>query len=135
MSIKNAQITLGATGITVNGGAAVTLGVLSTSESSMKAYLAVNGVTPLTRTELTFTGKSPKKNVTSIGGYTQGRSAVFITRPLTKADASITRNSAKVELNFDVETSDAERLAMKLLVCQSIMDSDFDAFHTNQAID
>lgn len=134
MAIRTASILVGASA-SFTGGTATSLALLSASDTSLRGYVASSGVTPLTRTEVTFQAKTPKTNQLSLNGYTQGRSSVTITVPKTLANLKVTRNTARVEFGFDVETTDAERLALKVLTCQLTMDGDFDAFYANQAVD
>ncbi len=134
MGIRTASIALGAT-FAPTGGTATSVVLINQDASNAKAFVAAPGVTPLTRTELTFASSTSKPNSSSPGGFTQGRASVKVTTPKVLANAARTLNSARVEISIDPETSAADLIALKSILINVINDSDFDQLWLNQSLD
>lgn len=134
MSIKTALVALGST-FTPTGGTSTAIVPLNTSNADITAFVGTSGVIASTRTEITFSGKTPKASSSGPGGYTQGRSSVLVKQPKVLANAARTINTASVSLAIDPETTAAEVAALKSLLINLINDADFDQFWQNQAVD
>lgn len=134
MSIRNSSVAVGAT-YSPTGGTATSLVLLNSDASSTKAFIGTSGVTPLTRSELSFTGKPAKVSPSAPGGFTQGRASVKIVVPKVLANTNRTLNSCAFELSVDPETTAAEVSALKLAMVNFILDADFDQLWLNQSTD
>lgn len=134
MSIRNASVPVGAT-FSPTGGTATSLVLLSGDSATSRAFVGTSGVTPLTRTELTFSSKLPKVSPSAPGGFTQGRASVKITVPKVLANLNRTLNSATLEIALDPETTSTDLAAIKSLLVNLIVDVDFDQLWLNQSID
>lgn len=134
MSIRNASIPLGAT-YTPTGGTATPLMLLSANNTEVKTFVATTGVTPLTRTEVSFFGKPPKVSASAPGGFTQGRSGFTVSQPKVLTNLKRTLNTAGVTFNIDPETTEAEANALKSLLLTLINDTDFVQLFLNQSVD
>ena len=86
------------------------------------------------QTEIRFAVKEPKVNSGAPNGYTQQRNIVSVLKPLALDNGNSTVNSAKVEIACDPETTDAEKLNLRVTLCQLIMDSDFVDFWDKQSL-
>lgn len=134
MGIRTASIALGAT-FSPTGGTATSLVLMSNGNDEATAFIAAAGVTPLTRTDLTFQAKPSKVSASAPGGFTQGRASAKLTVPKVLANLKRTLNSAKVEMSIDPETTPAELAAIKSNLTNLINDSDFDQLWLNQSLD
>lgn len=130
MSIENSSIPVGAT-ITPTGGTATDL-LMLTNEGSAKVYLD-DGTEFIARTELEFKTSTARAKESAPNGYTQPRSDVIIKEPLALDNGNRTVNTIRVEQSTDVETTDAERLALRMKACLVILGADFLAFWDDQA--
>lgn len=134
MSIRTASIPVGAT-FAPTGGTATSLVLLNSDAKETKAFIGTTGVTPLTRSELTFVGKPPKVSSSAPGGFTQGRASVKITVPKVLANLARTLNSAEFSIAIDPETTAAEVDAIKSAMINLIIDADFSQLWLNQSTD
>ncbi len=134
MTIRNSSVALGAT-FSPTGGTATSLVALGGDTTTTKTFVGTTGVTPLTRTEISFTGKLAKPSETAPGGFTQGRASLKLTVPKVLANTNRTLNSASVEIALDPETTSVELTAIKSLLINLLNDSDFDQLWLNQSID
>lgn len=134
MGIRNASIALGAT-FSPTGGAATSLVLMSNGSGQATAFIAAAGVTPLTRTDLTFQAKPSKVAASAPGGFTQGRSSVKLTVPKVLANLKRTLNSASIEISIDPETTAVELAAIKSNLINILNDADFDQLWLNQSLD
>lgn len=76
-----------------------------------------------TKRSITFTKTAPKVEPSAPNGYTQVRTKEVIKIPLLLDNGKYTVNTVKVEVAYDVETSDAERLELRSLAAQSLINS------------
>lgn len=125
MSIAGSSILKDGT-IATTGGTASALTSLGDSLTEHKAYL--DGTDFLSRSEVSFSVKSPKVSVSAPNGYTQQRCVAIIKTPLVLDNGNTTINTFKIEFSSDVETTDAEKETLRVFAGQLIADSDFDDF-------
>lgn len=130
MSLKDASIMTAPTSFTVNGGSALAFSELYSSGE--KVTIGVSADTDL-RLRRTMDAHiyQPKPNSGAPNGYTQGRAKVVFKSPLLLDNGAITVNTVKVEVAFDVETTDAERTELCDIGGQIFIDSDFRALLKN----
>lgn len=131
MTILAAQV-LESTTPGYTGGTPATLVKLGGDLTSHTAYFG--GTSYSDRNDLTFTVKAPKPNATSPGGFTQGRSVVFIKVPRTLANGDKTSDTIKIEMSKDVETVAADSLEMRRVIAQVLTESGWTAFWDNQSV-
>lgn len=134
MSIRLASIPVGAT-FSPTGGTATSLVLLSSDSSSAKAFIGSSGVTPLTRTEIQFSGKPARTASGTPGGFTQGRASAKVVVPKTLANLARTLNTGTIEISIDPETTAAELVALKSALVNLLTDADFDQLWLNQSLD
>lgn len=134
MSIRLASVPVGAT-FAPSGGTATSLVMLSSDSNSASAFVGTTGVTPLTRSEISFVGKPPRVSKTAPGGFTQGRASAVVSQPKVLANLARTLNTAGVYFNIDPETTDAELTALKSLLVNLILDADLAQLWLNQSVD
>lgn len=126
MSLANASVLTGPT-ITASGGTA--LGLSSLGQNGNRVSLVATADTDFrTRRTMDFTAKAPNSNVAAPNGYTQARPSVLIKAPITLANGKLTVNTLRIEMAYDVETSQAQIAALMELGAQSLFDSDFVSF-------
>lgn len=82
----------------------------------------------IAQTSMSFANKDPKVSLSAPNGYTQARRSVKILEPLLLDNGNYTTNSATIILSVDPETTDAEKLSLRVLAAQAIHDSDLDDF-------
>lgn len=134
MSLTNASLQTGATGITVTAGSALALSLVAAAPG--KAELAALTDSQIARRSVSLSATEGQLYPQAQTGYTQNRRNAIVRTPVSKtppgaASAVTTLNTAKIQLAFDVQSTDAEVLELKMLACQAIMDSDFDGFWRN----
>lgn len=123
MSLINASLLTGAT-LSASGGTALPLASLG--QSGNKVTLVPTADTDFrTRRSFDVTVKSPSPNSAGPNGYTQARPSVVVKQPIVLANGKTTVNTARVELAYDVETSQAQIDALMLLAAQVLFDADF----------
>lgn len=134
MSIRLASLPVGAT-FAPSGGTATNLVLLSSDAANATAFIGTAGVTPLTRTEISFSAKTPKVSPNAPGGFTQGRSSAIIRKPKVLANLKRTINTGKVEFSIDPETTQAEFDSIKSDLVNLIVDADLAQLWINQSLD
>jgi len=97
----------GATTVAASGGTDVTL--VSLGIQGNKNPLIFSTDTNLaTRRLAEFSVKQPAVSTSAPGGYTQARNTILVKFPKTLSNGSITVNTAKMELAYDPQTTQAE---------------------------
>lgn len=133
MSLNNASVLSGATYVAPTGGSALAFESLGVRNNTNEIFATAD--TDLrTRRSIVCTVKDPKVSASAPNGYTQARRTATFKSPLSLDNGNVTVNTAKVEFAFDVETTEAELDEMKLILCQAIMDSDFDNFYADGSL-
>lgn len=131
MSILGASV-LESTTPGYTGGTSAPLTSLGQDLTAHSAYYGGTGYSD--RNDLSFTVKSPKVNAASPGGYTQGRSVLFVKVPRTLANGDKTFDTLRVELAKDSETSAADSLEMRRVIAQILTESSWVPFWDNQSV-
>lgn len=132
MSLTNASVLVGPT-ITASGGTALALSSLG--QNGNRVSLVATADTDFrTRRTMDLTAKTPNSNVSSPNGYTQARPSVLIKAPIVLANGKTTVNTLRIEMAYDVETSQAQIGALMELGAQSLFDSDFTSFWKSLAL-
>lgn len=123
-------MTIASSTVLVDGTVAITAGtstVLETSEvigGSHNVFLD-DGSDLIDLTTATFTVTKHKPQASAPGGYTQARRKVKVRIPRTLANGNRTVDTFDIAMSTDPETTDAERLTMRVLACGILTDSDF----------
>nr|URG16483.1 MAG: coat protein [Leviviridae sp.] len=137
MSIRTASIAKSATGISVTGGTATALSVLTSASNSLRTMLS-DATNLLDRVVMEFSVKEPSRNNGSPGGMTQSRNKVVVTLPFTKTvNGVLISNPTKVtiEVSCDVEATVAQKLEARLVGAQLLADTDFAGFFNSSSLD
>lgn len=124
MSLKDASVMTAPTSFTVNGGSALAFTEVQSAGNKVIIGVAADTDLRLRRT-IEATVHSPKPNNGSPNGYTQARTKTVYKAPLLLDNGQITINTVKVEVAFDVESTDAERTELCDIGAQIFTDSDF----------
>lgn len=133
MSLSNASVLSGAT-MSPSGGTALAFESQGSTLATNK--LIVTADTDLrTRREISATIKEPRVQASAPNGYTQARSILVFKAPLSLDNGNITVNTLRIELAFDVETTDAEKDELLVLGSQFLNDSDFTGFFKNLVVE
>lgn len=132
MSLNNASILADATE-SFTGGTALAFSSLGPREHGNVLY-ALDDSDIRTRRELAINVVLAKPRSTAPNGYTQSRSSVTGKVPLSLDNGNVTVNTIKIEVSCDVETTDAEKLALRQLGMQMLSDSDFTELWDNQSV-
>jgi len=133
MSLNNAVLKQNATSIDVTGGTDLTFASLGSPGDKNTIY-AVDDPDVRTRRDVICSSNIARVKADAPNGYTQSRRSVFIKVPLTLDNGKVTVNTFKGELSTDVETTDAEKLEIRQLAAQVMIDSDFIEFWDNGAL-
>lgn len=72
-----------------------------------------------------FTVQDHKPQASAPGGYTQARRKIRVNFPRTLANGNRTVDTFDIVMSTDPETTDAERLTMRVLACSFLHESDF----------
>lgn len=132
MAINNGSILLDGT-VSASGGTATTL--LSKGENGETHKVLLNdGAAFVSQKTIDFSVKEPRVSSGAPSGYTQARNVVLVKFPKILADGSRTVNTARIEFATDINTTDAERLTMRSLAAQLLVDSDITSFWNAQSL-
>lgn len=131
MSIANSSILKDGI-VAATGGTAVTLYSLGDTLSNHDVYFDGNDFR--TRSSASFAVKAPKVKVDAPNGYTQARSSVVISIPLTLANGLVTTQKIEISLSTDVESVDADKNTLLSYAAQVLTDPDYANFWYAQAI-
>lgn len=126
MALANATLVTGAT-ISVTGGSTMTLAPSGKEVPEGIELIDVNAADYRTRTSVTCRSKTPAYN-SGTQQYSKGRNFVTVIQPKILADLSTVFPTARIELDFHPEQTAAERLEMRKLLAQTLVDSDFETF-------
>ncbi len=132
-------MSLNAGTILVDGTPSVTGGT-STAFASKGATLNKHnlflddGAILLDQVELQVTTKEAKVQASAPNGYTQARVIAKLLYPLNLDNGARTVNTITLEMATDVETTDAEKLSMRVAACQLLFDSDFTELWDNLSV-
>ena len=128
--INNASVPVGTT-YTPSGGTATSFKTKSNRDNHI-AYLD-DGSELIDQVTAEFSVKEAKVLESAPNGYSQARNSVFVRNPLALDNGGRTMNTGSVSLNCDIETTDAEKLAILELLAHFILDSDFAEFWLEQS--
>lgn len=132
MAINGGSVLLDGT-VSATGGTATSL--LSKGENGETHKVLLNdGAAFVSQKTVDFTVKEPRVSASSPSGYTQARSIVLLKVPKILADGSRTVNTLRIEFAGDINTTDAERLTMRSLGAQFLVDSDLTSFWNAQSL-
>lgn len=132
MSIESSSIAIGTT-LGVTGGTATTMIPKGTTLTQSSCILN-DGAAFKDQITLDFQTKDPKVSSNAPAGYTQGRASVVIAIPKTLANSNVTKNTIRIEMSCDSETTDAERSELREIAAQVIFDTDFDQFWNDLSV-
>ena len=133
MSLINASVLSGATYVAPTGGSALAFAGRGAQNGSHVLYESA-ATDARTQKSIVCSVKDAKVSAGAPNGYTQNRATLTYKEPLTLDNANITVNTMQCNLAVDVETTAAEMLEMKNLMCQFIMDTDFTEFWNNRSL-
>lgn len=123
----------GATSVAATGGTDVTL--VSLGIQGNKNTLAFSTDTNLaTRRLAEFSVKAPQVQASAVGGYTQARNTILVKFPKTLANGNITINTAKVEVAYDPQTTQAEVESYCEQISQMVGTTAFMSFQKDQSL-
>jgi hypothetical protein len=132
MPLASNNVDIG-TAISATGGTATSF--LGKGSSLDKRFLSLDDGSVLKdETTYSFGIKRPKVSAGAPGGYTQARNTLFIQMPKTLANGEVTKNSLRVELSADPETTDSEKVDILAQAAQMMFETAFRPYWTNQDI-
>lgn len=76
----------------------------------------------------------PKADASTPGGYTQARTDLVLSVPKVLANGKTTFNSVKIQIAYDVETTDAEKAELEAMGAQLFIDSELQSARRNQTL-
>lgn len=126
MALSNATLIAGAT-ITTTGG--TTLNFAPSSQISLDGIELINTDEAdfRIRKRITCRSKSPSYN-SAANLWSKGKNFVTLIAPKILADLTVTFPTGRIELDYHPEMTAAERLEMRKLLAQSLLDTDFEKF-------
>lgn len=133
MSIKTASVLVDGT-VATTGGTATTLIDKGSSTKNNWVGILNDSSEFLNQTTVTFSIREPRVDSGAPNGYTQARSEVVVHVPLALDNGSYTRNTLRLSVAVDHETTDAEIESILVLGAQLLADSDFSDFFKKQAL-
>jgi len=119
----------GATTVAATGGTDVTLQSLGI-QSNKNTLTFSTDTSNITRRTIEFSVKPYAVSESAPGGYTQQRCTALLKAPKVLANLNRTVNTAKFELAYDPETTNAEIEQMLETIGQTIASAAFLAFYT-----
>jgi len=129
MSLQNAGIVTAPSSIAASGGSALNFSSLGpSSNGAVVLYVAADTDLRLRRT-LKAIAKTPTVNVSAPNGFTQARTQTLFSKPKLLANGKITVNTVRIEVSYDVETTQTEIQELLDVGAQILCDSDFTSYH------
>lgn len=133
MSISSASILVDGT-VATTGGTATSLKTKGQDLGQMLALLD-DSSEYIDQTTMLFSVTDPKVKADAPNGYTQARASAVVHVPLALDNGNYTKNSIKLELSCDHETTAAEVQSMLVLAAQILHDSDFSDFWKDRTVE
>jgi len=121
MAIIGSTVTDGGT-MSTSGGSSTTLSQIGGSTAT-SIVAAIGSDDYLSLRTADFKVVLPKVSANAPNGYTQARNEVFVRSPLLLDNGKTTINTIRIVISRDVESTDAEVDAMRLLACQILNNS------------
>lgn len=134
MSLRDSSINVDGT-VATTGGTATTL---KSKGNTLDRHdlLLDDGSTLGGQTVVSASVKSPKVSAGAPSGYTQARNTMYVKVPFTVPSTSLlTSQTIRMEIATDIETTDAQKLSLRVLAAQLLADSDYTAFWDDQTVD
>lgn len=129
MSLQNAVVKAGATGLTVVGGSDQTFGPDGVTVTGGVHVADVNQTDFRIRTNMTIKNRIP--TLSSVDGtYSKDKKSIVIAKPKILASGKVTFNLIRIEREVHPESTAAEALELNMLGGQALSDADFLAFWT-----
>lgn len=132
MTIANSTILVGGTPSVTGGTSTALLSKDSGGSGDNHIVMLDNGAALLSQETIDFTCRHPKVSSGAPSGYTQARNGVFHKMPKILANGKRTVNTGNIQLSVDVETTVAEKLAMRVALMQLLFGADFLKFWDDQ---
>ena len=89
----------------------------------------------INQTLVKFTTRDPTVDSSAPNGYTQKRSEVYVSKPLSLDNGNVTKNTLRITLSVDHESTAAEVQNLLVTGAQLLADSDFSDFWKIQSRD
>ena len=131
MGLNNASLLQGAT-VAASGGTALAFSSLGGSPGN--TLYAIDDPDIRTRRDIVCNTTAARPKSDAPNGYTQQRTNATVKIPLTLDNGNVTVNTIRIEMSTDVETTDAEKLELRSIAAQVLVDSDFLEFWDNQSL-
>lgn len=126
MSLSNAAVVTGGT-LSVAGGSALTFSSFGSSPGVVELGVPADTDFRLRRTA-TCQYKAPRVSKDAPNGYTQARAIATYRKPKLLANGKYTVNTIQVSIQYDPETTDAEKQELMDVAAQFGFDADFVSF-------
>jgi len=133
MTIKAATLNVGGTA-SFTGGTSTGLLYIGASGNQLNFILDDSSEFVMNKVH-EYSITRPKAQASAPNGWTQRGNSIVIKHQLLLDNASYTTNTGRASIRTDPEATDAEVLALRLALAQSIADSAMDEFFNNQALD
>lgn len=127
MSLQNAQVMAGSTGITATAGSAIAFSPDGVSVVDGIHLIVAADTDFRTRRQITAKQKAPTLN-SATGVYSKGKKSLTFVHPKILADGTTTFNLVRVEIEVHPESSVAEALDLTMIGAQLAGDTDFASF-------
>lgn len=131
MPLANASILVDGT-VATTGGTATTLESKGGTSNNHNLFLD-DGSLLQSQTEIQASTSNPKVSTTAPNGYTQARNTIKLKVPLVLDNGNTTVNTITITQATDIETTDAEKLSMRVTAAQLLHDSDFVKYWDSQS--
>ena len=123
MGLNNASLLQGAT-VAASGGTALAFSSLGGSPGN--TLYAIDDPDIRTRRDIVCNTTAARPKSDAPNGYPTPRT--------TLDNGNVTVNTIRIEMSTDVETTDAEKLELRSIAAQVLVDSDFLEFWDNQSL-
>lgn len=131
MSIENLSVLVGGS-VAASGGTATSL-ISKGAANNPHRLVLDDGAEFSDLTKFSFSVKEPKISLGAPNGYTQARNNLFIAKPLPLDNGGRTVNTFKGEFSWDIETTDAEKLELRVEAAQLIIAAALDDYYNKQS--
>lgn len=131
MTIAAASVNDAATSVAPTGGTSESFTSIGDSLNQHDVVYGTGSV--LDRKSVTFKTVHASVQGGAPNGYSQQRSTFKLKHPLVLANEERTVNTVKVELACDIETTDAQKLNLRLTAAQLLADTALTEFYNSQS--
>lgn len=132
MSLQNASLASAPTSLTVTGGTAKTFAIVGEEVKNGIVLVDTAETDPRLRRKIIV--RSVAGKLQPDGSYSKEKRWVTFRCPFLDSDGKVQVDTYRYDASVSMTTLSAADLAQRLTFCQTLFDTDFEAFHTTGSL-